>query len=50
MTTEERRQTAKTSMEIGQGEVELSALLLLTISTGLASLIICLVWLVFVHQ
>lgn len=49
MMTEKRRQTAKTSMEIRLAEIEPSALMLLTISTGLASLIICVVWLVFVH-
>lgn len=50
MTTEERSQTAQPSMEVRQPELEPSALLLLTISIGLASLILCVVWLVFVHQ
>lgn len=49
MATDERRQTAEMSMEVRQAELEPSALLLLTIGTGLASLIICVVWLVFVH-
>jgi hypothetical protein len=50
MTTEKHSQTVKTSMEMRRSEPELPALLLSTISTGLVALILCVTWLVFVHQ
>jgi hypothetical protein len=50
MTTEKRSQTVETSMQVRRSEPELSAFLLSTISTGLVALILCVTWLVFVHQ
>lgn len=50
MTTEKRSQTVETSMEVRRSEPELPAFLLSTISTGLVALILCVTWLVFVHQ
>lgn len=50
MTTEERDQIVETSKEVRQTEPGPSVLFLLTISTGLAALILCVMWLVFVHQ
>ena len=49
MATEQRDQIVDTSMEARKAEPGLSVLLLSTISTGLASLILCVTWLVFVH-
>lgn len=49
MATEKRGHTVGTYMEARQNELEPSTLLLLTIIIGLASLIVCVAWLIFVH-
>jgi hypothetical protein len=50
MTTEQRDPIIEKSMEARQAESRSSVLLLLTISIGLTTLIVGVVWLVFFHQ
>jgi len=49
MATRQRRQIVETPTEARQAEPGASVLVLLTVSTGLAVLILGVVWLVFFH-